>query len=143
MRASLIADTGGLLRALASRADGQPAWPDFARALTEAGEVIVPALVLAEVDYFLKDRREAMRRLLAELLDPETTYSLEPVLAEDLARAMELDRKFADLELGLVDAMVAAVAERRRVYRVLSTDYGDLGAVRIGPQYRQPLVLLP
>ncbi|MBI4871761.1 MAG: type II toxin-antitoxin system VapC family toxin [Candidatus Riflebacteria bacterium] len=143
MRASIIADTGGLLRALANGPDGRPAWFDFARVLTEAGEVIVPALVLAEVDYFLKDRREAMRRLVADLLDPETTYELEPVLASDLARAVELDGKFADLGLGLVDAMVAAVAERRQVYRVLSTDRGDLGAVRVGLHYRQPLVLLP
>jgi hypothetical protein len=53
----LVADTGGLLRALACRQDGTPAWPDYTAALTQASAVIVPALVLSEVDYFLRQER--------------------------------------------------------------------------------------
>ena len=139
----MIADTGGLLRALANRPAGTASWPDYAKALTQASAVIVPALVLAEVDDFLRTHRAAMRKLVAEILDPGTTYELEPALPVDLVRALELDAKFQDLELGLVDGTVAAVAERRRVYRILTIDVADFSAIRIGPHYRQALTLVP
>ena len=105
--------------------------------------MIVPALVLAEVDHFLRNERAAMRKLLAEILDPHTTYELEPVEALDIARAMEFDRRFASLELGLVDGMVAAVAERRAVYRILTTDRRDFGPIAVGSRYDKPLVIVP
>jgi len=140
---ALVADTGGLLRALARRPDGRAAWPDYERALRDASAVIVPALVLAEVDYFLRHERQAMRKLVMEIVDPRTTYELEPVSAADLARALQLDAKFHELELGLVDAMVAAVAERRRVSRVLTSDRRDFSAVRVGARHTQTLTLLP
>jgi hypothetical protein len=38
---------------------------------------------------------------------------------------------------------VAAVAERRKVYRVLTTDRRDFSAIRIGPRFTQTLELLP
>jgi predicted nucleic acid-binding protein len=139
----IIADTGGLLRALANRPDGGPAWPSYAHELTEASAVIVPELVLAEVDYFLRDHRAAMRKLIGEILDPHTRYELEPAAPQDLVRALEIDAKFENLRLGLVDGTVAAVAERRAVYRVLTTDDRDFSVVRVGSAYRQRLTLLP
>ena len=143
MSAPLVADTGGLLRALARRPDGGPAWPEYERALKQASTVVVPALVLAEVDYFLRAHRTAMRKLIQDIVDPTTTYELEPVSAGDLARALQLDAKFDELQLGLVDGVVAAVAERRRVLRVLTTDRRDFATLRVGPRYRQALALLP
>lgn len=143
MKPPLVADTGGLLRALASGPDGKPSWPDYEEALRTARTVIVPALVLAEVDYFLGAQRVAMRKLIAEIFDPKTTYELEPALPSDFVRALELDSKFRDLELGLVDGMVAAVAERRDVLRILTTDRADFGPLRIGARYRKALTLVP
>ena len=87
-----------------------------------ASTVIVPALVLAEVDYFLRENRAAMRKLVAEIFDPKTRYEYEPPLPSDLVRALEFDAKFKELNLGLVDGTVAALSERRRVYRVLTSD---------------------
>lgn len=139
----IIADTGGLLRALARTPAGQPAFPEYERVLTSAAAVIVPGLVLAEVDYFLRSERKAMRRLVAEIFDPATRYEYELPLAGDIARALELDAKFEDLGLGLVDGIVAAVAERRRVYRVLTSDRRDLSAVRVGSRLSRALELLP
>jgi len=139
----LVVDTGGLLRALARAPGGSPAWPDYESELLRASSVIVPALVLAEVDYFLRDERAAMRKLLAEILDPRTRYELELPTPADLARAMELDNRFADLDLGLVDGTVAAVAERRRVPRILTTDRRDFSALRIGRRYERKLQLVP
>lgn len=84
-----------------------------------------------------------MRRLVAEIFDPATRYEYEMPLASDVARALELDAKFEDLGLGLVDGMVAAVAERRRIYRILTTDCRDFGAIRVGPRLSRALELLP
>ena len=143
MSRPLIADTGGLLRALARTPEGNPSYPEYETELTSASLVIVPGLVLAEVDYFLRTERGAMRKLVSEIFDPATRYEYEPPLPADLVRALELDAKFTALELGLVDGTVAAVAERRGIYRVLTTDRRDLGAVRVGPRLAQALELLP
>jgi predicted nucleic acid-binding protein len=105
--------------------------------------VIVPALVLAEVDYFLRGERAAMRKFVAELFDPTTTYEFEAVLPSDIVRALQLDAKFHKLGLGLIDGTVAAVAERRRIYRVLTIDRRDFGTLRIGEKYDKALALLP
>ena len=139
----IIADTGGLLRALARTPSGQPSFPEYERILISATTVIVPALVLAEVDYFLRAERKAMRRLIAEIFDPATRYEYELPLPTDITRALEFDAKFQDLDLGLVDGTVAAVAERRRVYRVLTSDRRDFSAIRVGPRLTRALDLLP
>ena len=139
----LVADTGGLLRAVACGRDGRPAWPAFAAALVGSSLVVVPELVLAEVDYFLRTERNAMRKLVADILDPETTYELCVTTPVDLVRALHLDARFASLQLGLVDATVCAVAERRGISRVLTTDVRDFVAVRIGPRYEKALTVVP
>ncbi|MGI8784601.1 MAG: PIN domain-containing protein [Acidobacteriota bacterium] len=143
MTPAIIADTGGLLRALAYTADGKPSFPEYESLLTLASLVIVPGLVLAEVDYFLRDQRPVMRKLIAEIFDPRTRYDYEPPIPADIVRALELDARFKELNLGLVDGTVAAVAERRRVFRVLTIDRRDFGAIRIGPRLSRALEVLP
>jgi predicted nucleic acid-binding protein len=123
--------------------DGRPSFPEYQEVLTSATVVIVPGLVLAEVDYFLRQNRAAMRKLVADIFDPATRYEYELPLPSDIARALELDAKFKTLNLGLVDGTVAAVAERRGVYRVLTTDRRDFGAIRIGPRLTRALELVP
>ncbi|MBI2893598.1 MAG: type II toxin-antitoxin system VapC family toxin [Deltaproteobacteria bacterium] len=127
----LILDTSGWLLALAGARE-------YARALEGCVRAIVPGLVLAEVDWHLRSRRSQMRRLMRELW--VCSYDYQPPSRADLDRAMEIDRKFADLELGLVDASVAALAERLEIYRVLTTD-SDFAAVRVGTRWRKPLEL--
>lgn len=143
MSGPIVADTGGLLRALARTRDRQPSFPEYESALVTASTVIVPALVLAEVDYFLRDNRAAMRKLIAEIFDPATRYEYELPLPSDIVRALEIDAKFKQLDLGLVDGTVAALAERRRVYRVLTTDRRDFKTIRVGPSFLRTLELLP
>ncbi|MBI2060136.1 MAG: hypothetical protein HYT87_10225 [Nitrospirae bacterium] len=143
MTAPVIADTGGLLRALARTGEGGPSFPDYEAVLTSARVVIVPGLVLAEVDYFLRENRSAMRRLITDVFDARTRYEYELPLASDIVRALEFDARFRDLHIGLVDGTVAAVAERRDVYRVLTTDRRDFGAIRIGRGFTRALELLP
>jgi predicted nucleic acid-binding protein len=139
----VIADTGGLLRALARTPEGTASFPEYQKVLTTASAVIVPGLVLAEVDYFLRADRRVMRKLIAEIFDPATRYEYELPLPSDIARALELDAKFGELDLGLVDGTVAAIAERRHVYRVLTTDRRDFSAIRVGPRLTRALELLP
>jgi predicted nucleic acid-binding protein len=143
MNPPLVADTGGLLRALARTPEGDASFPEYEAALTSASRVIVAGLVLAEVDYFLREDRRAMRKLVAEIFDPATRYEYEFPLPSDLVRALEVDAKFKDLKMGLVDGTVAAVAERRQVYRILTTDRRDLGAGRVGPRFDRALDLVP
>ena len=143
MTRPIIADTGGLLRAIARQANGTPSFPEYEEALTSASVVIVPGLVLAEVDYVLRDERVAMRKLVADIFDPATRYEYELPIPSDFVRGLELDAKFKELGLGLVDGTLVAVAERRKVYRVLTTDRRDFGAIRVGPRLSQKLELLP
>ncbi len=145
MTGALIADTGGLLRALACRPDQKPTWPDYEASLKRASAVIVPSLVLAEVDYFLRDNRQAMRTLVAEILDPATTYEYELAGPADLVRALYIDARFRQLGLGLglVDGLVAPIAERRGVYRILTSDRRDFGVVRVGRGFTRALTLVP
>jgi predicted nucleic acid-binding protein len=84
-----------------------------------------------------------MRKLVAEIFDPATRYEYELPLPSDIARALELDTRFRELNLGLVDGTVAALDERRKMYRVLTTDRRDFSAIRVGPRLSQPLELLP
>ncbi|MBI1816895.1 MAG: hypothetical protein HYR72_18095 [Deltaproteobacteria bacterium] len=105
--------------------------------------MVVPALVLAEVDYFLRAERVAMRKLIAELFDPATTYEFELATPRDIVRALELDAKFRELSIGLVDGVVAAVAERRRIFRILTTDRRDFGVLRVGERLDKSFVLVP
>jgi predicted nucleic acid-binding protein len=139
----IVAYTGGLSRALARTPAGQRSFPEYDRILTLAAAVIVPGLVLAEVDYFLRTERKAMRRLIAEIFDPATRYEYEMPLPTDITRALELDAKFKGLDLRLVDGTVAAMAERRGVYRVLTSDRRDFSAIRVGPRLTRSLELLP
>lgn len=143
MSGEIIADTGGLLRALARKPNGKPSFPEYESTLTSASLLLIPGLILAEVDYFLRENRTAMRKLVAEIFDPATRYEYAIPLPSDIVRALEFDAKFKGLNLGLVDGTVAALAERRRVHRVLTTDRRDFGAIRLGPRFSQPLELLP
>lgn len=143
MNRALVADTGGLLRALARKESGQPSWPEYEAALRAARAVIVPALVLVEVDYFLRAERAAMRALVADIFSPQSRYELDLPSPADFVRALHIDAKFAELKLGLVDGLVAATAERRGIYRVLTTDRRDFAPLRLGSRWNRVLTLVP
>jgi uncharacterized protein len=125
--AAVICDTGALLDYLVATA------PDhrlFREAIDRSRALYVPGLVLAEVDYFLRKERQAMRALVRDLARGAFTYA-PPTLAL-LERAMEIDRQYGDLGLGLVDASVVALAEELGVYRLATRDLRHFSAVRLG-----------
>lgn len=139
MRApAIICDTGALLDYLVATAPDHRA---FKRAIDDARTRYVPGLVLAEVDYFLRRERGAMRALVRELRRGAFTYA--PPTQPILDRAMEIDGAYEALDLGLVDASVVAVAEALGVRRLATRDVRDFTAVRLRDGSALELVVRP
>ena len=97
--------------------------------------------MLAEVDYFLRDERRAMRALMADLTRGAFTYA--PPTLDQLARAMKVDEESAELELGLVDASIVVLAEELGVRRIATRDVRDFSAVRLRDGSSLDLVVQP
>jgi predicted nucleic acid-binding protein len=72
---------------------------------------LVPAATLGELGYFVAQRfaPRVQRALLADLADGRWTLDCGE---QDLDRVAELCERYTDLPLGIVDAAVAACAER-------------------------------
>ena len=82
-------------------------------AIERARDVIVlPAPTLGEIDYLLRVRlgNPALLRFLADI--QEGAFVVESVTLADLRRCAALIARYRDLDLGLSDASVVAVAER-------------------------------
>ena len=136
--AALLCDTGALLDYLVAAAPDHRA---FRSAIDQSRTRYVPGLVLAEIDYFLRKERKAMSALMRDLSRGAFTYAA-PTLAI-LDRAMDIDRQYADLRLGLVDASVVALAEEVGVYRLATRDVRHFSAVRLRGGKRFELVVQP
>ena len=89
----------------------------------------MPALVLAELDYFLRHERRAMESFMRDLARGAFTYA--PPALEELSRAMVIDRRYSDLGLGLVDGSVIALAEGLGIRRLATRDVRHFAAVRL------------
>lgn len=123
----IVADTGAIMALL----DADDRHHRVLRALFERnpGSWILPWAVLPEVDYLaathLGERvATAFRRDLAE-----GGFLVEWGTETDLARAEALCRKHRSLRIGLVDAVVMAVAERLDAAAVATLDLQHFGAV--------------
>lgn len=136
---ALICDTGPLLAALDA---ADPDHRRCARLLTNADEdLLVPALVLAELDYWCSRRLppEAWLVFLGDVI--AGVYRIEPPTGADLARCRDLQVQYADLSLGVVDASVVALAERLGEPKVATLDQRHFRAVR--PAHVKALELRP
>jgi predicted nucleic acid-binding protein len=136
--AALICDTGALLDYLVASA------PDhrlFRNAIDEARTRYVPALVLAEVDYFLRHERRAMQAFMQDVARGAFTYA-QPSL-DQVSRAMEIDRRYAGLGLGLVDGSIVALAETLGIRRLATRDVRHFAAVRLRDGSAFELVVHP
>src|SRR6476646_9936210 len=119
---ALILDTGPLLAAL------DAADPDHERCaalLTEADEdLVVPSLVMAELDYWCHERlgTDAWLVFLDDLV--RGANRVEPPVLSDL------QRQYDDLGLGVVDASIVALAERLGERRLATLDRRHFTVVR-------------
>jgi predicted nucleic acid-binding protein len=125
----LVADTSGVLAAL--NADDAAHERVRVTLEREVGRIVVPALVLAEVAYLaLKHLGQAAEEAFVEDV-LAGAWSREPLLDSDLRRALEVLRRHAEHEVGLVDASIVATAERLRVTRVLTLDRRHFSMFRL------------
>lgn len=92
---------------------------------------IIPWATLPEVDYMLGAHvgRKAQEEFLDDLADD--AYQLEWGEPADLERARALHTKYKALQLGLVDGIVMAIAERLRVNAIVTLDRRHFGVVAI------------
>jgi predicted nucleic acid-binding protein len=98
-------------------------------------------LVLAELDYFLRNARLAMRAFMKDMERGAFTYAAPS--ADQLQRAMKVDARFHDLQLGLVDASIVVLAEELGVRRIVTRDIRHFAAVRLRDGTAFDLVVRP
>jgi predicted nucleic acid-binding protein len=136
---ALVLDTGPLLAALDA---ADPDHDRCATLLSEAHEdLVVPVLVLAELDYWCHQRlgANAWITFLEDVLNG--AYRLEDTTPADLKRCRELQTQYADQLLGVVDASVLALTERLREDKLATLDHRHFAMLR--PSHVQALRLLP
>lgn len=125
---ALILDTGPLLAAL------DAADPDHDRCATlltgSSEDLILPTLVLGELDYWCQRRLSPEAWLV--FLDDVTAgaYLVEAPTGADLTRCRQLQDRYRDLGLGVVDASIVALAERLDERRVATLDHRHFAAIR-------------
>lgn len=119
--------------------------PDHERCAALLGEatedLVVPTLVLAELDYWCHRRLgvDPWIVFLEDLL--AGAYRLEAPTTVDLQRCRELQTQYRDHALGVVDASVLALVERLGEDRLATLDHRHFAVLR--PAHTQALELLP
>ena len=136
---ALILDTGPLYASL-DRSDADHA---TCRALIESTDepLVIPSPVLVEVDYWIHRRLHpgALVALLADIQGG--AYRVEDVAGPDYPRIADLCDRYADADIGFVDAAVLAIVERLDEPKLATLDRRHFGILR--PRHRDSLVLLP
>jgi uncharacterized protein len=136
---ALVLDTGPLLAALD---EADPDHEPCATLIIGAGdELVVPSLVLSELDYWCHERLTAdvWLAFLEDVL--EGAYSVADPTHDDLERCLEIQRDYADLEVGVVDASVMALVERLGEPKLATLDRRHFATMR--PRHVEALELLP
>ena len=117
---SLLLDTG-IVYAYYDRSDS---WHARARRLIQSEQrgLILPAPVIPEVDHLLGHRLGQRSRLTFYAGIVEGHYLVADVQPAGYARIAELNRQFADLDVGFVDTALIALAEALGLSRIATTD---------------------
>lgn len=88
---------------------------------------VIPSPVLVEADHLIRERvgNAAARGFLRAVADG--THEVAYMTAGLMRRAVEIDAKYADLNLGFADASVMAIAERHQM-PIFTFDFTDFRA---------------
>jgi predicted nucleic acid-binding protein len=125
----IVADTGAVLALL----DADDRHHEVLRALFEERPArwLLPWAILPEIDYLALSQlgQRVEEAFLADLAAGH--FRIEWGNEADLDRAQALCARYRALQIGLVDAVVIAVAERRRATAIATLDLRHFGAVRI------------
>ncbi len=121
----LICDTGGLLAWI----DGDHPHHHKVRSLLSATEAMTSPLILAEFDYLLRARFSPEQA--RTVLDAFFASGVEVVnLAQTaLIKALQVDRLYADLNIGLADASLVILAEDYATTKLLTLDERHFRAI--------------
>lgn len=102
---------------------------------------MIPAPVLVEVDYWI-GQRLTPGALVALLADIEAgSYVVADLTTADYARVRELCDRYADADVGFVDAAVLALVERYGETKLATLDRRHFGLLR--PRHRESIDLVP
>ena len=117
---AVLLDTG-ILYAYYDRSD---AWHARSRdVITEHSQgLVVPAPVIPEVDHLLGQRIGAKARQTFYQGLIEGDYTVADLPRDRYERVADLNRRFADLDIGFVDAAVVAIAESTGISRIATAD---------------------
>jgi predicted nucleic acid-binding protein len=130
----IVADTGAVLALL----DADDRHHATLRALFEEqpSHWLLPWAILPEVDYLAHNHlgQRVAGAFLADLASG--AFVIEWGNEADLDRAREINARYRSLQLGLVDTIVMAIAERRRAEAIATLDLRHFGAVRLRRQFR-------
>ncbi len=125
---SLIADSGAIYPLY----DADDAYHHLVKEVieNETGIIFIPVVILAELDYLLREflGTDAELSFLDDLFSG--AYTLESLTMNDFLRCRELIAQYRNLDLGLADTSVMAIAEKLNIYRILTVDERDFRAVR-------------
>ncbi|MGH3546451.1 MAG: PIN domain-containing protein [Mycobacteriales bacterium] len=116
---TVICDTSALLNAINTEEEQHSA---STAALSRHRDLVVSPLVLAELDYLAAKRvgSAALRPFFEDLKDG--VYEVAVVTGATIATARELDTQYAQLRLGLTDAVNIVLAHDYHTDQILTLD---------------------
>jgi uncharacterized protein len=137
---TLIADTSGILAAIDIRHDTHQRCLD---AIVSADGVLVSPMVLAEVDYMITTRfgGKAALGFLDDVI--AGVYEVAAVELAEVAAARAVMHAYADVNIGLTDAMNVVLADRIGTARILTLDQRHFRTVRPLSTAQKSFCLLP
>jgi uncharacterized protein len=130
----IVADTGAVLALLDA---GDKHHATLKRIFEHDPDAwILPWAIVPEVDYLAASEIGAAARdaFLADLASG--AFQVEWGTEDDLERAHTLHTRHHDLGLGLVDAVVMAIAERMHAHAIATLDLRHFGVVTLRPAPR-------
>lgn len=136
---ALILDTGPVYAALDRSDQDHAACRKLIDETPEA--LVIPAPVLPEVDYWVHTRLHT--GVFVAFLDDIVAgaFRIEELRPPDYERIREVCDRYADADIGFVDAAVLAVVERLGEKKLATLDRRHFSALR--PRHADSLELLP
>jgi uncharacterized protein len=136
---ALVLDTGPIYSSIDRSDPDHEAVVELLRSTPRPHVVAEPVLV--EVDYWIRKLLDvsALDAFVSDIIAGR--YELASLDADDLARVVELESRYADADLGFVDASIVAVCERLDIAAVATFDHRDFSIIR--PRHRPSLDIVP
>jgi uncharacterized protein len=141
----IVFDTGPIYAAYDRDDKYHDSCVDLITSTLSRSRCIVPTPVISEACYLVsqmgltaEDRANNEADMLAGIT---RSFEVVALTTDDYRRAEQLIRQYADMNLGLTDAAVVAVAERLKATRIATVDHRHFRAIR--PTHIPAFELLP